>query len=39
MIEILLRIFTGRDSVDETCKPDGNPAVEGRPRVVRQGCA
>ena len=39
MIEILLRIYTGRDSVYETCEPDGNPAVEGRSSVVRQGCA
>ena len=36
MIEVLIRIFTGRDSVYDTCKPDRNPVAEGHSRVVRQ---
>ena len=39
MIEALIRIFTGRDSVYVTCKPDWNPVAEGHSRVVRQWCA
>ena len=36
MIEVLFRIFTGRDSVHDTCKLEKNPAAEGHSRVVRQ---